>query len=159
MKKPYIKNKNVMAKRLNVERRLGNQTFKAKVGSVNRLNPVSIYVTGKAYISPNKELGEYGDEIDALDQDLKGILRRYTKNNPFLNKVFISNLEVPKNALKYGKNTYLFFQLFFSQNFSNPVCKNIEKIKENLLPGINDALDEFKINIEERGFTIHEKRK
>ena len=148
-----------MAKRLNVERKLGNDTFKAKIGSVNRLNPVSLYVSGKAYISPIELREEYEDSIDLLDRDLKAILKRYTASNPFVNKVFISNLEVPKNGLKYGKNTYLFFQLFFSQNFNNPVCKNIDLIKENMLPGINTALDEFKDKILERGFTIHEKRK
>lgn len=148
-----------MAKRLNVERKLGNETFKARIGSVNRLNPQSFYVSGKAYISPTEERDEYDDTIDLLDRDLKSILRRYTANNPLVNNVFISNLEVPKNGLKCGKNTYLFFQLFFSQNFKNPICKNIDSIKENMLPGINTVLDEFKDKILERGFTIHEKRK
>ncbi len=148
-----------MAKRLNVEKKLSNETFKSSIGSVNRLNPVSIYVSGKTYISPVEEMDEYGDSIDALDKDLKCILKRYTSNNKFLNKTFISNLEVPKNGLKYGKNTYLFFQLFFSQNFANPVCKNMDKIRETMSPGINDVLDEFKNKIYERGFTIHEKRK
>lgn len=148
-----------MAKRLNVEKKLNNETFKSSIGSVNRLNPVSIYVSGKTYISPVEEMDEYGDSIDALDKDLKCILRRYTSNNRFLNKTFISNLEVPKNGLKYGKNTYLFFQLFFSQNFANPVCKSMDKIRDTMSPGINDVLDEFKNKILERGFTIHEKRK
>lgn len=148
-----------MAKRLNVEKKLSNETFKSSIGSVNRLNPVSIYVSGKTYISPVEEMDEYGDSIDALDKDLKCILRRYTSNNKFLNKAFISNLEVPKNGLKYGKNTYLFFQLFFSQNFTNPVCKSMDKIRDTMSPGINDVLDEFKNKIYERGFTIHEKRK
>jgi hypothetical protein len=97
--------------------------------------------------------------MDGLDSDLKGILKRYTTNNPFINKVFISNLEVPRNGLKYGKNTYLFFQLFFSQNFSKPMCKSIEKIKENMSPCIDCVLREFEDKIHERGFTIHEKRK
>ena len=57
------------------------------------------------------------------------------------------------------KNTYLFFQLFFSQNFSNPVCKNIDKIREIMSPGISDVLSQFESKIYERGFTIHEKRK
>ena len=148
-----------MAKRLNVEKTLGNKTFKAKIGSVNRVNPVSFYVSGKAYISPLEDLESYDEQMDELDNDLKGILKRYTANNPFINKVFISNLEVPRNGLKYGKNTYLFFQLFFSQNFSKPMCKNIEKIKENMSPGIDCVLREFEDKIHERGFTIHEKRK
>ena len=148
-----------MAKRLNVERKLDNNVFKAKIGSVNRLNPVSLYVSGKAYISPIEDREEYGESIDLLDRDLKAILKRYTANNQFVNNVFISNLEVPKNGLKYGKNTYLFFQLFFSQNFNNQVCKNIETIKETMSPGISSILDEFKNKILERGFTIHEKRK
>ena len=148
-----------MAKRLNVERTLNNKTFKTRIGSVNRLNPVSIYVSGKAYISPVEELDSYDEKIDLLDRDLKAILRRFTAGTPFINKVFISNLEVPKNGLKCGKNTYLFFQLFFSQNFNNPVCKSIDKIRENMYPGLNTALDEFRDKIYERGFTIHEKRK
>ncbi len=148
-----------MAKRLNVERKLNGNIFKTKIGSVNRLNPVSIYVSGKAYISPVENRDEYEEDIDLLDKDLKGILRRFTASSNFVNKVFISNLELPKNSLKYGKNTYLFFQLFFSQNFSKPVCKNIDKIKEEMLPGINNALKEFETKILERGFTIHEKRK
>jgi hypothetical protein len=102
-----------MAKRLNVERTLNNSLFKTKIGSVNRLNPVSIYVSGKAYISPIEELEEYDESIDLLDRDLKAILRRYTTSNQFVNKVFISNLEVPRNGLKYGKNTYLFLPVIF----------------------------------------------
>ena len=148
-----------MAKRLNVERTLNNNVFKTKIGSVNRLNPVSIYVSGKAYISPTEDLDGYDESIDLLDHDLKAILRRYTAGNPFINKVFISNLEVPRNGLKYGKNTYLFFQLFFSQNFSNPVCKSIDEIREKMSPGVNQVLKEFESKIHERGFTIHEKRK
>ena len=148
-----------MAKRLDVEKKLNNDTFKSSIGSVNRLNPISIYVSGKTYISPTEEMDEYGELIDALDKDLKSILKRYTAGNKFLNKTFISNLEVPKNGLKYGKNTYLFFQLFFSQNFTNPVCKSMDKIRDTMSPGINDVLDEFKNKIYERGFTIHEKRK
>ena len=148
-----------MAKRLNVERALNNKVFRTRIGSVNRLNPVSIYISGKAYISPTQETDNYDDSIDLLDADLKTILKQYTANNTFLNKVFISNLEVPKNGLKYGKNTYLFFQLFFSQNFSNPVCKNIDKIREIMSPGISDVLSQFESKIYERGFTIHEKRK
>ena len=148
-----------MAKRLNVERALNNKVFRTRIGSVNRLNPVSIYISGKAYISPTQETDNYDDSIDLLDTDLKTILKQYTANNTFVNKVFISNLEVPKNGLKYGKNTYLFFQLFFSQNFSNPVCKNIDKIREIMSPGISDVLSQFESKIYERGFTIHEKRK
>lgn len=148
-----------MAKRLNVERTLNNNVFKTKIGSVNRLNPVSIYVSGKAYISPTEDMDTYEESIDLLDHDLKVILRRYTSGNPFVNKVFISNLEVPKNGLKYGKNTYLFFQLFFSQNFSNPVCKSMDEILDKMSPGVNEVLKEFEAKIYERGFTIHEKRK
>ena len=148
-----------MAKRLNVERTLENKTFKTKIGSVNRLNPVSFYISGKAYISPVEELESYDDVVDILDHDLKTILKRFTAGNTFVNKVFISNLEVPKNGLKYGKNTYMFFQLFFSQNQMHPMYNAIDKIKEEMAPGLADLLDQFRDKIHERGFTIHEKRK
>ena len=148
-----------MAKRLNIERSVGNKTFKARIGSINRLNPVSIYITGKAYINPNFDAEDYSDEIDGMDVDLKAILKRYLKGSDFLNNVFISNLEVPKNGLKYGKNTYMCFQLFFSQKFGNEVCRNMNDIKKKMCPWINDVLDEFERKLIERGFTIHEKRR
>lgn len=148
-----------MAKRLNVEKTINGNSFKTKIGSVNRLNPVSIYISGKTYISPINDGEDYNELINLLDTDLKSILRRFTRTNDFLNRNFISNLEVPKNGLKYGKNTYMFFQLFFSQNFSNPVCGDMETIREKMSPWINEALNEFENKILERGFTIHEKRR
>ena len=148
-----------MAKRLNVEKTINGNSFKTKIGSVNRLNPASIYISGKTYISPMNEGEDYNELISLLDTDLKAILRRFTRANDFLNRNFISNLEVPKNGLKYGKNTFMFFQLFFSQNFSNPVCVDMETIREKMSPWINEALNEFENKIRERGFTIHEKRR
>lgn len=148
-----------MAKRLNVEKTINGNSFKTKIGSVNRLNPSSIYISGKTYISPMNEGEDYNELISLLDTDLKAILRRFTRANDFLNRNFISNLEVPKNGLKYGKNTFMFFQLFFSQNFSNPVCVDMETIREKMSPWINEALNEFENKIRERGFTIHEKRR
>ena len=144
-----------MAKRLNVEKTINGNSFKTKIGSVNRLNPASIYISGKTYISPMNEGEDYNELINLLDADLKAILRRFTRANDFLNRNFISNLEVPKNGLKYGKNTFMFFQLFFS----NPVCGDMETIREKMSPWINEALNEFENKIHERGFTIHEKRR
>ena len=148
-----------MAKRLNIERSIGNSIFKTRIGSVNRLNPASIYVTGKAYISPTFEKEDYSEDIDELDKDLKTILRRYVKSNSFLNNMFISNLELPKNGLKQGKNTYMCFQLFFSQKFGNDICTSMDKIKEKMSPLVSGAMGEFENVLHERGFTIHEKRK
>lgn len=148
-----------MDKRLNVERKLENAEFGAKIGSVNRINPVSIYVTGKAYITPKDYDDDYCGLIDALDKDLKTITKKYTSGSQFLNNKFISNLEVSKNGIKYGKNSYLFFQLFFSQNQLNPACKNIDAIKENMTPVVKNILSEFKSKITERGFNVCENQK
>lgn len=144
---------------MNIERSLGNATFKARIGSVNRLSPVSIYVTGKAYISPTENLDDYSEQVDGLESDLKKILGRYARSSKFLNNVCITNLEIPKNALKYGKNTFMFFQFFFSQNFENQICTSMEMIKREMQPGIDGVLWEFKDKLAERGFTIHEKRR
>ena len=62
-----------MAKRLNVEKSIENTVFKTKIGTVNRLNPTSLYVTGKAYISPMEEDADYEDKVDGLKGDLNAI--------------------------------------------------------------------------------------
>ena len=60
---------------------------------------------------------------------------------------------------EYGKNTYIWFSVFFSQKPGNPLCTDFMKIKDVLSPGIVNCLDEFKEKVYERGFSIHEKRK
>lgn len=148
-----------MAKRLNVEKKIENTVFKTKIGTVNRLNPTSLYVTGKAYISPMEADIDYEDKVEGLKCDLNAIFRRFARSNDFINRTCITTLEVPSNGLKYAKNTYIWFMVFFSQNSANPLCKNFSKIKEVMSPGVTECLDEFKEKVYERGFTIHEKRK
>ena len=147
-----------MAKRLNIERGIGNTAFKTRIGSVNRLNPESIYVTGKAYITPNFQKEDYTEDIEEIDCDLKAILRRYANSSDFVNKLFISNLEIPQNGLKYGKNTYMCFQLFFSQKRNGELCRSIDKIRSRMSPLVDGVMSEFEKMLNERGFLIREKR-
>ena len=148
-----------MSKRLNVEKRIKNAPFSAKIGTVDRLNPASLYVTGKMYITPKENRSDYGESIKQIKTNLDRILRRFTGNNTFLNRDYISNLEVAKNGIKYGKNSYLFFQIIFSQKFSNEVCKNMDEINKILTPGVLSILNEFNEDIEEHGFMVAEKCK
>lgn len=148
-----------MAKRLNIEKTIDNTAFKTKIGSIDRLNPISLYVTGKAYISPTEDDQDYEKKVDSLRWDLNDIFRRFTRSNDFVNRTCITTLEVPSNGLKRGKNTYIWFMVFFSQNPKNKLCTNFSKIKEVMSPGVVSCLDEFKEKVLERGFTIHEKRK
>lgn len=148
-----------MAKRLNIEKPIENTVFKTRIGSIDRTNPKSVYVTGKAYIQPTEDKKEYDESVEHLRFDLNDIFRRYTKSSDFVDRLCITTLEVPANGLKYGKNTYIWFSVFFSQKPGNPVCTDFMKIKDVLSPGIVNCLDEFKEKVYERGFSIHEKRK
>ena len=109
------------------------------------------------YITPTEDLLDYSNSIKRLKTDLNGILRRFTASSPILNREYISNLEVAKNGIKYGKNSYLFFQFFFSQKSADDLYKGIDEIRNILSPSILNMLNEFGEHLGERGLKICEK--
>lgn len=144
-----------MVKRMNIEKTIDGTPIKSKIGSINRTNPTSFYITGKAYITPLEEEQDYNEKVDFLKTDLNSIFKRFAKTSDFVNKMCITTLEVPSNGLKYGKNSYIWYMVFFSQNKT----KDFNKIKETMIPGISICINEFTDKIRERGFDIREKRK
>ena len=45
--------------RLNTEKKIEHDSFEIKIGTTNKLNPVVIYVEGKAFITPSEENTDY----------------------------------------------------------------------------------------------------
>ena len=60
--------------RLNSEKKIDNQYFDVKIGTVNRLNPRAIYVEGKTFIKPLEKRDDYKSDISIIRHTLKNKL-------------------------------------------------------------------------------------
>ena len=145
-----------MNKRLNLEKKIDFDVFQPKLGTVNRNNPVSVYLTGKTYIIPKECKDDYKEDLRLLETDLKDDLRRFFASSPFLNKDFILNFEVSENGVKYGKKSYCFFQIFFTQK--NEEIKPLQTLKSEISCDIDEMLKYVESHITSHGFSINEKR-
>lgn len=137
-------------KRLNLEKTIKFDTFQPLIGTVNRKNPVSFYVTGKTYITPKTEEEDYSESLANIEASIKGDLRRFVAGNDVFGKDFILNFEVSENGLKYGKNSYLFFQMFFTQKKFGDLTSIVTFCE----PSVREILTGVRDTIESEGFEI-----
>lgn len=137
-------------KRLNLEKPVDFELFHPLIGTVNRHNPVSFYLTGKTYITPKNETDDYSESLENIETSIKGNLKRFLGTNTVLGKDFIFNFEVSENGLKMGKNSYLFFQMFFTQK----TFGDLSSIAAFMEPSVREILTDVKQNIESNGFEI-----
>lgn len=137
-------------KRLNLERPIKFENFKPVIGTVNRKCPTSFYVAGKTYITPCNDEDDYHETMKKMESSIKANLKRFLTSNEVLGRDFILNFEVSENGLKYGKNSYLFFQMFFTQRKFNTLPEIITFME----PSVSKILTEMKQSIETGGFRI-----
>ena len=146
-----------MNRRLNLEKKIDFDTFQPRIGTAWRDRPTSIYLTGKTYITPKNKEDEYSENLQKIETDLKADLRRFLAGDEFLDTHFILNFEVSENGIKYGKNSYCFFQVFFHQK-SEPYL-SLLSLKDKVNPKMIEILSDIKACLEDNGFEIREKRK
>ena len=60
-----------MGVRLNSEKKIENDSFKLKIGTTNKINPMVIYVEGKAFISPEDDKEDYAKDIAEIKHVFK----------------------------------------------------------------------------------------
>lgn len=147
-----------MALRLNVEKPISYDKFSPKLGTVNKNNPEAVYLMGKTYVTPEEyeyELNTYKDNIRELENRIRGIVNEYASNSEVFKKNFILNFEVSEAGLRFGKRSYLFFQIFFSQKNLSPVP--VGKLKEMCEESLQNLLGKLEDAFKECGFKIDEK--
>ena len=142
-----------MGKRLNLEKKLDYGLFSAKLGTSNRYDPESFYVTGKAYITPKSDNEDMKTNLSLAEIDMRHKIGYFARTNGFTNKDYIFNFEVSENGLKMGKNSYIFFQLFLTQNkvsTLNDIKTEFSDILKPVVYGIRESLVTHGFKIKDR---------
>lgn len=143
--------------RLNIEKKIKNDFFNIKIGTVNRLNPQVIYFEVRTFISPMEEYGNYNYVFSSLRKELSRNLTEKLSNNKYFNKKFILDFQVANSGVKVNKKSYLTFQLFLKQNGNE--LKELKEIKKISEPFMTEILNELKQNIIDFNFSITKTKK
>ena len=136
--------------RLNTEKKIENDRFEIKIGTTNKLNPVVIYVEGKAFITPSEENVDYSQDISEIKHALRRAISDSLSGNDIFDKKFILDFQVATNGINVGKKSFMSFH-------ETPLkLTEIKEISENEVINIANILRD---SINCHGFSISKTKK
>lgn len=137
-----------MRKRINSEIKYNNNPIKVTIGTTDKKNPKTVYVTFSAYITPKHEKEEYNEEICNFEKELK----KKIKSSLNTNNDFIMIVDVANNRILYNKKSYLEIQVFLKNSDYKNKFKNIsDVIYNNFADNISNTIEN---NLTEKGFSF-----
>lgn len=132
-----------MGVRLNSEKKIENEDFKLKIGTTNKVNPLVIYIEGKAFISPvdDKTKEEYAKDIAEIKHALKrSISTNLYYSDNFDNK-YIVDFQVASSGIAVNKKSFLSFQFLLRQKRDNVMkLSDVKNASEEMINNIAMAL-------------------
>ena len=144
-------------KRNSVEKKIDNQFFRLKLGTVNRMNPEVIYLEGKTFIIPVDDDRDYSNTLKIMRKGLSRIVNNALFNNKYFKSNYILDLQVANSGVSLEKKSFLTFQLLLRQY--PEAINDLKKVKNNcegFFTSITDELGDF---IKEHGFVITKTKK
>ena len=104
-----------MAVRLNNEKKIDNEYFKLKIGTTNKINPIVIYVEGKAFICPTEEKDDYSKHISEIKHRFKRGISEGLYGTDVFDGKYIMDFQVASNGISVNKKSFLSFQFLLRQ--------------------------------------------
>lgn len=144
--------------RLNTEKKLEHDSFKLKIGTTNKLNPIVVYVEGKAFITPSEANDDYSRDISEIRHALKRSISDCLSTLNVFDKKFILDFQVATNGINVGKKSFMSFQFLLRQADKDNI-KKLSEIKEIAAPEIEAIANVLRDSIHNHGFSISKTKK
>lgn len=144
-------------KRLTSEKSLQHDTFKLKLGTMDKTNPLVIYIEGKVFITPNEEKDSYTKDMKDIKFALKKIIRESLSNSDFFQNEYILEFQIADTGIKTNKKSFLTFELLLRQP-ANKVLK-LNDIKKYTEHDIYEIINSLEQNIVEHNFSLSKTKK
>lgn len=143
--------------RLNTEKKIEHNNFKIKIGTINRLNPESIYFECRSFITPTIEKSEYFSDISIIKSALKYELNKELRDSDIFYNKYIIDFNIPTSRMECGKSSFLSFQITLQQKSQLPF--SLKQIKDESSNMITHIIDQLSNTIIESGFTMKKTKK
>ena len=143
-------------KRLNKEYKLDiSKDVLLKYGSVNKDNPQVIYVSGKCWISPTREM-DYDGVISEIESDMRKNIRKVFIDGENFENRFILDFDVSTDGLFPNRKKFLSFDFYLRQKERNK--KKLSDIKEFINDKVRYVSNEMVFSFNDNSFTVQKSK-
>lgn len=122
-----------------------NNYVRMKYGSINRLNPIVVYINGKSWISPTFD-GDYEELITKIFNSFKKELKSQVNSSPYFDNKIVCDFDLKTSSLKENKKNFLSFEFYIKQKTNIIQLKDMKLLIKNTFKGAIDKLVDNLIN-------------
>ena len=146
-----------MGVRLNSEKKIENDSFKLKIGTTNKINPMVIYVEGKAFISPEDDKEDYSRDIAEIKHVFKQSISDGLCTTDVFDNKYIIDFQVASSGIAVNKKSFLSFQFLVRQKRDN--IMKLTEVKAKTEDMITNIVDSLRNAILEHNFSLTKTKK
>ena len=139
-------------KRLNKEYKLDVcKHISLKYGTVNKNNPQVVYVSGKCWVSPLKQM-DYANVINGIEKDMRKNIKNFLIDGINFDNKYILDFDISIDKLLPNEKKFLSFDFYLRQNEKNK--KDIADLKDIFNSKISTIANNLVYMFKENDFTI-----
>jgi hypothetical protein len=143
-------------KRLNKEYKLNVcNHISLKYGTVNRNNPQVVYISGKCWVSPQREMN-YIDVIDGVEKIMRKNIKSFLIDGINFDNRFILDFDINTDGLAPKEKKFLSFDLYLRQNEKNK--KQLQDLNDLFKRKVSTIANNLVYSFKENDFTINKKK-
>ena len=116
-----------------------NEYIDVKFGSVNRINPIVIYITCKSWICPEEQI-DYTEAIGEIFNEFKKKLKNTIVKSHYFENKFICDFDINAASIRENKKKYISFEFFVKQREYVYALNDLKDIMEKTFKTIIDNL-------------------
>lgn len=146
-----------MAVRLNNEKKIENEDFKLKIGTTNKINPIVIYVEGKAFICPTDDKDDYSRDISEIKHQFKRSISENLYGTDVFDGKYIMDFQVASSGISVNKKSFLSFQFLLRQKANN--IMKLSEVKTKSESMILEIVGSLKDSILAHNFQLSKTKK
>lgn len=139
-------------KRLNKEYKLDVcKHISMKYGTVNKNNPQVVYVSGKCWVSPLKQM-DYANVVNGIEKNMRKNIKTFLVDGVNFEDKYILDFDVNVENILPNEKKFLSFDFYLRQNESNK--KSLTDLKDTLNGKISTIANNLVYMFKENDFTI-----
>lgn len=147
-------------KKIKSESKFPDESFKIKIGTMDKKNPEVIYIELGSYISPKEEKKSYKPNVSNIERETKSLIGNVLQNSGLCKSDFIFVSDIADERIAMNKKSYFELQLFVKPT---DAVKNSGKFSELTEMFNNECVSKIipqvKQYITENGFEYYKSRK
>lgn len=147
-------------KKIKSESKFQDESFKIKIGTMDKKNPEVIYIELGSYIPPIEEKKSYKPNISNIERETKSVVSAILQESGLCKSDFIFVSDIADERIAKDKKSYLEMQLFVkpldSVRESGKFSELSEKFNEECVSKIVPCVKQY---ITENGFEYYKSRK